>query len=168
MSWHMCPRYGHVILVSGYPVLTAINWPFCECPIYKMWSCQDTPETPLPTFWSLTTCRRVRTYVRSVNHGTTKRKEVDHIPWVWGSVISGPYMPSEVWHSTKWANQVDGGFVVLFVTDRTFKVNCFRRNQAEWKINAAINLIFNQSIRDIRGREENATHSSQLQLLKND
>ena len=28
----------------------------------------------------------VRTYVRSVNHVTTKRKEVDHIPWVWGSV----------------------------------------------------------------------------------
>ena len=33
-----------------------------------------------------TICRRVRTYVRSVNHVTTKRKEVDHIPWVWGSV----------------------------------------------------------------------------------
>ena len=35
-------------------------------------------------------CRRVRTYVRtyvrSVNHVTTKRKEVDHIPRVWGSV----------------------------------------------------------------------------------
>ena len=51
MSWHMSPRYGHVILVSGYPVLTAVNWPFCECPIYKMWTCQDTPETPLPPFW---------------------------------------------------------------------------------------------------------------------
>ena len=33
-----------------------------------------------------TICRRVRTYVRSVSHVTTKRKEVDHIPWVWGSV----------------------------------------------------------------------------------
>ena len=28
----------------------------------------------------------VRTYVRSVSHVTTKRKEVDHILWVWGSV----------------------------------------------------------------------------------
>ena len=28
----------------------------------------------------------IRTYVRSVSHVTTKRKEVDHIPWVWGSV----------------------------------------------------------------------------------
>ena len=36
LSWHMSPRYGHVILVSGYPVLTAVNWPFCQCPIYKM------------------------------------------------------------------------------------------------------------------------------------
>ena len=33
MSWHMSPRYGHWSLVSGYPVLTAINWPYCECPM---------------------------------------------------------------------------------------------------------------------------------------
>ena len=33
---------------------------------------------PYPT---RTTCRRVR----SINHVTTKRKEVDHILWVWGS-----------------------------------------------------------------------------------
>ena len=33
MSWHMSMRYGHVILVSGYPVLTAVNWPYCECPM---------------------------------------------------------------------------------------------------------------------------------------
>ena len=32
---------------------------------------------PYPT---RTICRRVRTYVRSVNHVTTKRKEVDRIP----------------------------------------------------------------------------------------
>ena len=30
MSWHMSPRYGHGILVSGYPVLTAVNWPYCQ------------------------------------------------------------------------------------------------------------------------------------------
>ena len=35
MSWHMSPRYRHGILVSGYPVLTAVNWPYCECPILK-------------------------------------------------------------------------------------------------------------------------------------
>ena len=35
---------------------------------------------PYPTH---TICRRVRTYVRSVNHVTTKWKEVDHILLVW-------------------------------------------------------------------------------------
>ena len=29
MRWHMSPQYGHVVLVSGYPVLTAVNGPFC-------------------------------------------------------------------------------------------------------------------------------------------
>ena len=38
---------------------------------------------PYPT---RTICRRVRTYVRSVSHVTTKQKEVDHILRVWGSV----------------------------------------------------------------------------------
>ena len=51
MSWRMSPQYGHGILVSGYPVLTAVNWPYCECPILKMWTWQYTPETPLPSFW---------------------------------------------------------------------------------------------------------------------
>ena len=30
MGRHLSPRYGHGILVSGYPVLTAVNWPYCE------------------------------------------------------------------------------------------------------------------------------------------
>ena len=34
ISWHMNPQYGHVILVSGYPFLTAVNLPHCEGPIY--------------------------------------------------------------------------------------------------------------------------------------
>ena len=33
MSWHMSLRYGHGILVSGYPVLIAVNWPYYECPL---------------------------------------------------------------------------------------------------------------------------------------
>ena len=45
----------------------------------------DTPRfllivSPTPPVQS------VDAYVRSVNHVTPKRKEVDHIPWVWGSV----------------------------------------------------------------------------------
>ena len=49
------------------------------------WENPSFPFDGLP-YPILTICRRVRTYVRSVNHVTTKRKEVDDIPWVWGSV----------------------------------------------------------------------------------
>ena len=49
----------------------------------------DTPPfllivSPTPPIQSVDAY--VRTYVRSVNHVTTKWKEVDHILWVWGSV----------------------------------------------------------------------------------
>ena len=87
MSWHMSPRYDYGIMVSGYPVLTAVNWPYCECPMLKMWTWQDTPETPSLPFDSLPyPTRTIRKRVRSVNHVTTKGKEVDHNLWVWGSV----------------------------------------------------------------------------------
>ena len=34
MDRHLSPRYGQVILVSGYPVLTAVNWSQHWCAIY--------------------------------------------------------------------------------------------------------------------------------------
>ena len=164
MGQRLSPRYGQVILVSGYPVLTAVNWSQHWCPIcVSVFLCSDPKlarkyETEhwsrsskiinwsadsfqinhvtsmswardmvmgywsvAILFWQLsidhivnvqckrcglgktrlrhpslpfdslpyptrTICRRVRTYVRSVNHVTTKRKEVDHITWVWGFV----------------------------------------------------------------------------------
>ena len=33
MGQHLSPRYGQVILVSGYPILTAVNWSQHWCPI---------------------------------------------------------------------------------------------------------------------------------------
>ena len=42
---------------------------------------------PYPT---RTICRRVRTYVRSVNHVTSKQKELDHILWVWEPCYKSP------------------------------------------------------------------------------
>ena len=33
MGWHLSPRYSQVILVGGYPVLTAVNWSQHWCPI---------------------------------------------------------------------------------------------------------------------------------------
>ena len=80
----MSPQYGHVMLVNGYPVLTAANRPYCECPIKEMWICQGIPflllVSPTPPVQS------IDKYVRSINHVTTKRKEVDLILSVWGSV----------------------------------------------------------------------------------
>ena len=81
MSWHMSLQYGHGILVSAYHVLTAVNWPYCEC--YKRCGLGKTrlrhPSLPFDSLPYST-----RSYVRSVNHMTTKWKEVDPIPWVWG------------------------------------------------------------------------------------
>ena len=49
----------------------------------------DTPPFLLiasPTLPVQSVDAYIRTYVRLVNHVTTKRKEVDHIQWIWGSI----------------------------------------------------------------------------------
>ena len=56
-----------------------------------MWICQDIPPfllivSPTPPVQSVDAY--VRTHVRSVNHVTTKRKQVDYILWVWDSVAA--------------------------------------------------------------------------------
>ena len=38
-----CQQYGHVILVSCYPVLTPVSWPYCE---YPMWIYHGAWNTP--------------------------------------------------------------------------------------------------------------------------
>ena len=69
MSWHMSLRYGHGILVSACPVLTAVNWPYCEC--YKRCGLAKTrlrhPSLPFDSlpYPTRTICRRVRTCVRT-------------------------------------------------------------------------------------------------------
>ena len=163
MGQHLSPRYSQVILVSGYPVLTAVNWSQHWCPMDvciisfsvlsnklesmrlnvdrdlvkqlvsgqlpnksrhldelthepSIWQCDtsqwlscfdscqltilgmanvkdvdlprhawDTPPFLLIVSPTLPV-QSVDAYVRSVSHVTTKRKEVDHILWVWGSV----------------------------------------------------------------------------------
>ena len=73
---------------------------FDSCQLTILWMANvkdvDLPrhawETPLfllivsPTLPVQSVDAYVRTYVRSVIHVTTKRKEADHILWVWGSV----------------------------------------------------------------------------------
>ena len=168
MGRYMSPRYGRVILVSGYPVLTAVNCSQHWCPICV--HCQfpvlsnllesmrlnidrDLVSGQLPNksrhldelthtrdmvmwywsvailFWQLSIdhivnvqCKRcglvktrlrhpsfpfdslpyppvqsVDAYVRSVNHVTTKRKEIDHILWVWGSIPRACGTPAKIY-----------------------------------------------------------------------
>ena len=60
--------------------------------IYKRWGLAKTrlrhPSLLIasPTLPVQSVDAYVGRHVRSVSHVTTKRKEVDHIPWVWGSV----------------------------------------------------------------------------------
>ena len=58
MSWHMSPRYGHGILVSGYSVLTAVNWPYCECPLAQCKRC-GLCKTRLRHSWRKNVLRRL-------------------------------------------------------------------------------------------------------------
>ena len=70
MSWHMSPRYGHVILVSGYPVLTAVNWPFVNVQDVDLprhaWDTLPSLliVSPTPPLQSVDAC--VRTYAWSI------------------------------------------------------------------------------------------------------
>ena len=83
-------------MVMGYWSVAILFWQLSidhiVSVIYKRWGLSKTRlRHPSLPFGSLpypthTIGRRVRTYVRWVSHVTTKRKEVDHIPWVWGSV----------------------------------------------------------------------------------
>ena len=44
MSRHLSQRYGQVILVSGYPVLTAVNWTHCWCAICVQYQSSCAPR----------------------------------------------------------------------------------------------------------------------------
>ena len=69
MNWHLSSRYGHEILVSGYPVLTAVNWivnvqcKICGLAKTPLWH----PSLPLDSlpYPTRTIRRRVPTYVRT-------------------------------------------------------------------------------------------------------
>ena len=44
MGRHLSPRYGQVILVSGYPVLTAVNWSQHWCAICVQYEFSCAPK----------------------------------------------------------------------------------------------------------------------------
>ena len=67
------------------PVLTAVNWPYCEFPYKRCGPAKTRLRHPSLPFDSLPyPTRTIRRRVRSVSHVTTKGKEVDHNLWVWG------------------------------------------------------------------------------------
>ena len=88
ISWHMSPRYGH-----GYWSVAILFWQLSIDHIVNV-QCKrcGLVKTPLrhPSFpfdsLPYPPVQSVDAYVRSGNHVTTKRKEVDHNLWVWGSV----------------------------------------------------------------------------------
>ena len=108
MSWHMSPRYGHVIRGSGYSVLTAVNWPYCECPIHATTRLRhpSLPFDSLP-YPTRTICRRVCTYVRSVNHVTTIEKRLTIFYDLWGSAT--------VYVESTWVHYIDFSAIVQVV-----------------------------------------------------
>ena len=87
LFWHL--SIDHIVNVQYKRHLPRHTW--------------DTPPfllivSPTPPVQFVDAC----TYIRSVNHMTTKRKEVDHILWVWGSV---PSIASRLWepdYNSKW------------------------------------------------------------------
>ena len=74
MSWHMGPWYGNMILVSGYPVLTAVNWPYCkdvDLPRHA-W---DTPPFLLIVSPTLPV-QSVAAYVRTLGQSRDNEKKI--------------------------------------------------------------------------------------------
>ena len=94
-------------------------------------TCLRHPSLPFDSlpYPTRTICRRVRTYVRSVNHVTTKRKEVDHILWVWGSVpraLRTRWSPANIriWgpHDSGFIAYSEGAFHLSELTGQTIPV----------------------------------------------
>ena len=111
MSWHMSPWYGHGILVSGYPVLTAaidhiVNVLSKRCALVKTRLRHPSfpfDSLPDPT---CTICRRVRTYARSVTwQPNEKRLTIFHEYGALSHARGAPLKKAFFVHS----NFLDGG-----------------------------------------------------------
>ena len=77
----------------------------CQLTILRMSNIQDVDlprhawDTPPSSLLVSPTppLQSVDAYVRSVNHVTTKRKEIDHILWVWGSIPRARGTPAKIY-----------------------------------------------------------------------
>ena len=84
----MSEIFWHPVTAASRAPRFKTTWPRNDGLWGREWRHPSLPFDSLP-YPTRAICRRVRTYVRtyarSVSHVTTKRKEVDHILWVWGS-----------------------------------------------------------------------------------
>ena len=55
MGHRLSPRYGQVILVSGYPVLTAVNWSQHWCAICEQYQSSSASKLATKYEWTLVT-----------------------------------------------------------------------------------------------------------------
>ena len=79
------PAYGQAILVSGYPVLTAVNWSKHWCPIcvHYQFSCSAKLARKAARKYEIEHCSRSR---KTINWSADKSRHLDeltHEPAIW-------------------------------------------------------------------------------------
>ena len=91
MGRHLSPRYGQVILVSGYPVLTAVNWSqhWCAICVQYQFSCATKLATKCEIEHWFPCGADGRTEGRAVyGRVITKFSGMDRFPELWGSACA--------------------------------------------------------------------------------
>ena len=81
MGRHLSPRYGQVILVSGFPVFTAINWSKHWCPICVRYQFSCAPKLAKSMRLNI-----VRDLVKQLTGQRTASKYLDELtlePTIW-------------------------------------------------------------------------------------
>ena len=85
MGRHLSPRYGQVILVSEYPVLTAVNWSQHWCPmcVHYQFSCAlKLPRKYEIEHWSRSS-KAINWSADSFKKKTRHLDEMTHEPTIW-------------------------------------------------------------------------------------
>ena len=91
MGRHLSPRYGQVILVSGYPVLTAVNWSqhWCAICVQYQFSCATKLARKCEIEHWFPCGADGRTEGRAVyGRVITKFSGMDRFPELWGSACA--------------------------------------------------------------------------------
>ena len=84
---HLSPRYDQVILVSGYPVLTAVNWSQDWCAICLQYQSSCAPKLARKCDWTLVAlwCGRTGGLRAVYGHVITKFSGMGRFTYPWCS-----------------------------------------------------------------------------------